>query len=214
MWRININRHEGSMLKYYAIKAIEFAMNKTLSMDDTIAEKLRPLNGAIIQWIILPLNQSIWIHCHEKKLTLSLTETTPNTTIQANPIHLMKLGLFNPSKTRQLFENDIIISGDLDIAEAFQKLFQSMDIDWERHLSRLIGNPLTYYLSEFSKKTVDFAKNQEQSMQANLTEYLQEEIHLFPPREALDDFFNDIFELTLAVERLEAKIELKIHEKH
>ena len=45
-----------------------------------------------------------------------------------------------------------------------------------------------------------------ESMRRDVTEYLQEELRAFPPREEVNDFFNDIDELSLRVERLAAHV--------
>ena len=50
-------------------------------------------------------------------------------------------------------------------------------------------------------------------MKANVTEYLQEEANVFPPKEEVEDFFSDIDELALAADRLEAKFRL-LYEKN
>ena len=51
-------------------------------------------------------------------------------------------------------------------------------------------------------------------MRQNVTEYLQEELRAFPSRNELDDFYNDIDELSLDVERLQAHVNqlLSAHE--
>jgi ubiquinone biosynthesis accessory factor UbiJ len=43
-------------------------------------------------------------------------------------------------------------------------------------------------------------------MQLNMTEFLQEELRVVPSKNELDDFFNDVDELRLSVERLQAHI--------
>ena len=46
-------------------------------------------------------------------------------------------------------------------------------------------------------------------MQQNLTEYLQEETKHLPAREEIEDFFDDVDNLKLRLDRLQAKMKIK-----
>ena len=48
-------------------------------------------------------------------------------------------------KERALFSGDVTIHGDTDTGQAFQAILETMEVDWEEHLSTLVRLLETYY---------------------------------------------------------------------
>ena len=133
-------------------------------------------------------------------------EGQADTIIHSNPIGLIRLSLLPASKARSLFNDKIRMSGDIELGQQVKKLFDDMDIDWEGHLAHFTGDVVAHQIGSFVRKGMEFKKQFSHSMRHNMTEYLQEELRVFPSRNELDDFFNDVDELSLNVERLQAHI--------
>ena len=65
---------------------------------------------------------------------------------------------------------------------------------------------VAYQVGSLVRQSLAFKRQISESLRYNVTEYLQEELRVFPPREEINDFFNDIDELWLNVERIEAGV--------
>ena len=195
------------MIKKYSLIALQKAINHALALDETMPAKLTALNDRVLKLIITPLNFNFFIVFAEGQLTL-LEEFTGqiDTTIQSSPLGLIRLSLLPASKVRSLFNDKITISGDVDLGQQVKQLFDQIDIDWEGHLAQFTGDAIAYKLGSVVRQGMTITQRFGESMRHNITDYLQEELGAFPPREEVNDFFNDIDELSLHVERLSAHI--------
>jgi ubiquinone biosynthesis protein UbiJ len=195
------------MLKKYSLKALEVAINQTLGLDEHMPEKLQQLNEKVIEMVVSPLNVRFYIQFNNGKLLLlDEFEGQANTIIHSNPLGLIRLSLLPASKARSLFNDKIRMSGDIELGQAVKKLFDEIDIDWEGHLAQFTGDVVAHQIGSFLRKGWEFQKKFTQSMQQNVTEYLQEELRAFPPRNELIDFYNDVDDLAMQVERLDAQL--------
>ena len=98
------------------------------------------------------------------------------------------------------------MTGDTELGQQVKKLFDEMDIDWEGHLAHFTGDVVAHQIGSFVRKGMAFKKQFDESMRQNVTEYLQEELRIVPSRNELDDFFTEVDELSLSVERLQAHV--------
>lgn len=195
------------MIKEYTLIALQKAINYALSLDDTSLNRIKKLDNKTLQIIILPLNISFFMLFKEQKI-----ELLPNfngkidVSIKSNPIGLIKLSLLPSSKARSLFNDKIKISGDIELGQEIKKLFDNIDIDWESHLAQFTGDVAAHQIGSIFREGQVLKNRVINSMQRNITEYLQEEIIELPPKEEINDFFNDVDELSLRTERIAAHI--------
>ncbi|MCL9683016.1 ubiquinone biosynthesis accessory factor UbiJ [Legionella maioricensis] len=195
------------MLKKYSLKALQKAINQAMSLDEQMPNKLQALDGKVLEMIITPLNVNFFIQFKEgEMLLLDRYEEHPDTIIHSNPIGLIRLSLLPASKARSLFNDKVRMSGDIELGQNVKKLFDEMDIDWEGHLAHFTGDVVAHQIGSLVRKGMEFKKQFSQNMRQNVTEYLQEELRVFPSRNELDDFYNDVDELSLNVERLQAHV--------
>lgn len=195
------------MIKKYSLTLLQKAINHALALDESMPAKLQALEGKVLEIIISPLNVNFFILFTQNELHLQVdNEGSADTIIRSSPLGLIRLSLLPASKMRSLFNDNVRISGDMELGQAVKKLFDELDIDWEGHLARFTGDVVAYQLGSFVRQGLDFKRQIGSSMRHNLTEYLQEELNVFPPREEINDFFNDVDALALSVERLAAHV--------
>lgn len=202
------------MIKYLTLKTLQKAINHALSLDAGAQVKLNALNGKTLEVIITPLKVRFFIHFSRGKLRLYTEYTgTVDTLIESSPVGLIRLSLLPGSKVRSLFNDDIKLSGDVTLGQEVKRLFDELDIDWEGHLAQFTGDVVAYQIGSFVREGLRFKQQAATSIKQSMTEFLQEEVQWLPPREEIEDFFTEVDELSLTVERLEAHIHhLKRHE--
>ena len=195
------------MIKQYSLTVLQKAINLALALDESMPSKIQALDGKVLEVIISPLDVHFFIRFTQHELQLHVENDGPaDTIIRSSPLGLIRLSLLPASKMRSLFNDDIRISGDVELGQNVKKLFDEVDIDWEGHLARFTGDVVAYQVGSFFRQGFAFKQQMSASMRHNLTEYLQEELRIFPPREEVNDFFKDVDDLSLSVERLAAHI--------
>ncbi len=195
------------MIKKYSLNLLQKAINHALKLDESMPLKLKALNGKVLKIIISPLNVYFFMRFSKSELQL-LAEYNKHidTIINSSPMGLIRLSLLPASKARSLFNDKIKISGDVELGQHVKQLFDEIDIDWEGHLAQFTGDIIAHNVGSIIRRGLAFKEQLNTSIRLDLSEYLQEELRVFPPKEEIEDFFNDIDELSLSVERLDAKI--------
>ncbi|WP_131778252.1 ubiquinone biosynthesis accessory factor UbiJ [Legionella bozemanae] len=195
------------MLKKYSLKALQIAINKAARLDEHMPAKLQALDNKTLEMIISPLNVNFFILFKDGEIILlNSYDRGADTIIHSNPLGLIRLSLLPASKARSLFNDKIRMTGDTELGQHVKKLFDEMDIDWEGHLAHFTGDVVAHQIGSFVRKGMAFKKRLDDSMRQNMSEYLQEELRLFPTKYELEDFFVEVDELSLSVERLQAHI--------
>ena len=195
------------MIKEYTLLALQKAINHALALDEATPDKLEKLDGKIIEVIISPLDVFFFITFVDKKLRLMAScQDTPDVVIHSNPIGLIRLSILPASKSRSLFNDKVKITGDLELGQQLKKLFDELDIDWEGHLAEFTGDVVAHQIGSIFRGGRELKRKVTKSLKRNVTEYLQEEARETPPVEEVEDFYNDIDELTLRTERLSAHV--------
>jgi len=205
------------MIKKYSLKALEQAINFALALDEQTPEKIAALQGKIVEMIISPLDVNFFIRFEDGQL--KLLDDSPiaaDTQIHSSPIGLIRLSFLPASQARSLFNDSVRMSGDMELGQSVKKLIDDLDIDWEGHLAHFTGDVVAHQIGSLFRQGHAFQQRIRDSLRNNLGSYLQEEARLFPPREEADDFFHDIDQLSMDVERLEAQINVltAAHETH
>ena len=195
------------MIKQYSLTVLQKAVNHALSLDESMPAKIQALHGKVLEIIISPLNVGFFMRFMQNELLLLADyDALPDAIIRSSPLGLIRLSLLPASKVRSLFNDKIRISGDVELGQQVKQLFDEIDIDWEGHLAQFTGDVVAYQVGSLVRQGLAFKKQFSESMRRDVTEYLQEELRAFPPREEVNDFFNDIDELSLRVERLAAHV--------
>lgn len=196
-------------LKSYTLIALQKAVNHALALDELSAEKIAELDGKRLKIIIAPLNVHFFILFINQEMILKTEDIgIPDTIIHSSPLGLIRLSLLPSSKVRSLFNDKIRISGDVEIGQKVKKLFDELHIDWEGHLAYFTGDVVAHQIGNFMRHGISFKRRLSDSFRQNLTDYLHDECRLFPSQQELEDFYTEIDELNLSVERLAAHIAL------
>ena len=197
------------MIKHYSLKALEKAINRVLILDEEAPAKVAGLHGKTLELIVRPLNVNFFISFEGGGLLLlDQYAGTPDTIIHSSPLGLIRLSILPASKARSLFNDKVRMSGDIELGQAVKELFDGLDIDWEGHLANFTGDVCAYQIGSILRHAKGFQEKIHRALGQDAREYVQEELRLFPGREELDDFFADVDEVALKVERLDAQIQL------
>ena len=197
------------MIKNYSLIVLQKAINHALALDDGMPAKIQALDGKVLEIIISPLNVNFFIQFTQHELRLLADYSgEPDTIIRSSPLGLIRLSVLPASKVRSLFNDKIRMTGDVELGQQVKTLFDEIDIDWEGHLARFTGDVVAFQVGSLFRQGLAFKRQLGESLRHDVTDYLQEELRAFPSREEVNDFFNDIDDLSLRVERTAAHLRL------
>ncbi|MCL5272618.1 MAG: SCP2 sterol-binding domain-containing protein, partial [Gammaproteobacteria bacterium] len=192
-------------MKQSIAKLVSKAINTYLSADEESHVRLKKLAGKTILVEILPFHYKFYLICSRKEIkVLSEYSDMPDVTVSGTPLQLLSISLASENRQR-FFAEDVSITGDAIVGQQLIELFDHIKIDWTSISANFIGEVPAYHLNKGISRIKQWAATTKSSIGRQLSEYLHEEALLFPPKEEIKDFFNDIDELNMHVERLSAK---------
>ena len=80
-------------------------------------------------------------------------------------------------------------------------------MDWEAPLVDALGDVAGHQLAQLLRHAFAWGKQASTSLTRQLEEFIHEEARLSPPRLEVEDFYRDVQELGLRVDRLQSRTE-------
>jgi len=192
------------------IKAMEKTFNRYLSLDNDSSQLLKPLIGKVMGIHIKRPKVAIFFAFHATGVQLSTEPPEAvNTEIYTTLFQLMRLKWKPLSNSASSLVNaQFHITGEVETAQLFNELFEKHHIDWEEHLSKIIGDVAAYKMMQLLRKPTGFLKTNTEKFSKDVTDYCQEEIMILPSNNEVEIFRRDVDALRLQIDRLQAKTTL------
>jgi ubiquinone biosynthesis protein UbiJ len=188
------------------LASFETLINKALALDAASTSQVKSLTGKCITIENTSLHFTFFITVIESQLRLqSIFEGTPDTTLKGSTKAFMSM-LMSRDKTVAMLANDIEIIGDANCAQTLQTIFSELEIDWEAQLSNITGGIVAHEISNIARTVNNWSKNAFSHFASDIKEYMDEEAPFKTPRGKVDDYLNEIDELKLRIDRMDAHI--------
>ncbi len=190
------------------LNILEKALHHYIHLDPQTRVRLRHCAGKVIAlditgWRVIYLeivDDTLKLHAH--------CTQTPDTILRGE-----FLALFGTlRKDKPTFSKQIIIEGDIELGQALKQVFVDLHIDWEDYLARYCGDVIAHQLCRYWHIGTRWGRQAATDWRQNISEYLQEEARYCPPREELEDFFQQVSVLRDDVERLQARVQHLLRE--
>jgi len=189
------------------IITLDKAINAYLQLGDNVIEKLEKLDDNLIAIELRGLNMNLYFLRDNDRLSVrSFADETPDAIISATPLTLAQMAVQN-NPDKALFAGQMKITGNIEAAQALQDILSGADIDWEEHLSSLVGDVMAHQVGRGVRGIFSWASNSQTSLQADLSDYLLHEAKLLPDREDLNNFLNDVDTLRSDIERFSVRLD-------
>ena len=125
------------------------AFNQYISLDPEAPDKLRAFDGKLICIDIRGPNRRLYLYVNGDRFTVAEQhEAEPDAIISGSPAALFKLGV-NRDASPIFFKGEVDMRGDTRLGRQFKALLADMQIDWEEHLSRLIGDAAAHHHRQY-----------------------------------------------------------------
>ena len=183
--------------------SLETALNLVLRLDPEILPRLGTLSGHVIA--IEPSGIAMTFYLLPKPggiQVMDRCETEPSVRIRATPA-----ALFRQWRGRRARGGEIVIEGDVGVGREFQTILARLDIDWEEQLSRVVGDVVARRLGGLWDGLRAWSGRTGDVLLRDGGEYLQQELRVLPPRQAIEQFLNAVDLLREDADRLAARVE-------
>jgi ubiquinone biosynthesis accessory factor UbiJ len=194
------------VIKPMLIGVLESALNNYLALDSNSHTFLAPLVGKTIAITIQPFNETIYLcPSHDSIQCLDVCLDQPDTRIIGSPWSLGLMGL-SAKPMRSIFSGAVTIEGDTHTGRKFQDLFAKLDINLEAKLARYTGDTFAHSIGQIFRSSHDWGKESIETLQLNVSEFLQEETRELPAGPEIEIFFRQVDTLRMDCDRLQSRM--------
>ena len=186
---------------------LDAVINRYLSMDPEVAEKLAALEGRVIAVEITGINKKLYFFPHQAGMDVAEHyQDEADTTLRGSPLALLKMST-SKDVAPLMLKGEVEIEGDVRLGRNFKKILSEMDIDWEEYAARIIGDAPAHHLASLTKKIMSWGRQAGSDLAADVSEYLQEESRDVVSKPELEKFYQDVDTLRNQLDRVQARLE-------
>ena len=179
------------------------ALNKYIALDPQADMSL--LAGNVLCLDLTDTGKKLFFIFDKDLVSVEMSyDGKPDATIFASPVDLAKLFA---SKETKLLDDNVRMEGKVRFAGDVQKLFSSLDVDWEEQLSRLTGDVFAHHAGKAFGSVKSLAKDITKNLSLNTSEYLKEEARVLAVPERVERFCESVDDIVMHVDRLSVRIE-------
>lgn len=188
------------------IAHVETLINKALSLDEETLCSLATLKGKVIGFEFINTNLTVYLLPCETGLMMQTDyQEKPDVLIKGTPTNFIKM-LASSKDKKGTLPTDMQIIGDIGLAQRFQEIMQSVEIDLEEPLSKWVGDSMAYQIGKFIRGTTRFATNTSKTLANDMSEYLRFEINMLPDDLLVEEFNKEVDVLRDDVDRFEQRL--------
>lgn len=190
-----------------ALAALEAALNRALELAPGSRQELERLSecvfalhctAPVVDVYLQPSAQGIRLMgIHDGEVTTSVRGEASDFTELAT----------SKDPTATLINGKLELQGDSAPLIELQQILANLDPDWEAPLVNTLGDVTGHQLAQMLRGAFSWGRQASDSLGRQLDEFIHEEARLSPPRLELEDFYQDVRDLGLRVERLQSRTE-------
>lgn len=202
----------ANTLTIAALASAEKMLNAALRYDPATRIGLAQLEGKILAVQITAPALKFFVMAMDDELRLMGNwEGDVDTRITGS---LLALAQLSQTETHNLKDSGVTVMGDLSLLADLQRLMKNLDIDWEEMLSQFTGDIIGHQTAQMIRAKFGWAKDRAKNAQRLTGEFLTEELKALPGEPELEDFYRQVDDLRLAVDRAAARVEAIINRKN
>ena len=204
----------GSTLKAGLLMALESAINNSLDYDPATRQKLGSLDGKVLALACTRPNVTVYVLFVGEHVELwSLFEGASDATLSGNASAFLQLWRARKKPTA-LADSGVTLTGDSGVMQTIQAISRDMEIDWEALLAEHTGDIVAHQLGQAVRGAGYWLRSVRREAERLVSEYLQYETHTIPSRHDVQRFCNEVDDVTLRTDRLQARLDALLKERH
>ena len=195
------------LLSATALATVERAINTALRAAPDTAAKLAVHTGRLVAVEVTLPPLSVYALIVEDGVELyHRSDAQADITIQGSPVDIAAQ-LLNWKTRPSVIGGPVRIEGNRELLQELQQLALQLDIDWGALLEPITGSELAQQLDYGARRFFGWARETATRLVEQIGDYASNESALMPSRRERYEFGQDIDELRMDVDRLEARIQ-------
>lgn len=196
------------MISQVLTSTLEVMINKTLALSttDSSLEKLTQKTLTLqLEELGFPLSFSVCNTTERPQVVVTTLTERADCTIKTSISTLRELKA-EQQITELIKQDKLDLTGDIKVAQQFASLAENLDIDWQSELANHIGDIPTHKLIQLGQRVtakVQFAAKQ---IKSDASEYIVHEKRLVVTRSQIDQFNQQVIEVSKQVDELNQRI--------
>lgn len=183
--------------------ALEASLNRYLVLDPDAVSRAGRLRGKVVQLQVVGLDISVFFLFLEDRINLLEDfDGDVDVVISGAPLSLISVA----RGTRGIHDGDVVLAGDIEIAQQFGRLFASLDVDWEEHLSKIAGDTVAHQIGRMARSGSLWAARTRNKLRSNTADYLRDESDHLPHDWELEEYSCAVDDLRDRVDRLVKRV--------
>lgn len=195
-----------------ALAGVEQLINKTLAYDPGTRIGLQKIAGQVVavhmtapdvRFFVMPDSDGLCLMAQwDGEIDTHIRGSLPALARLANQdIYTLK-------------DSGVRVMGKTALLADWQALLKNIDIDWEEILTEFLGDIVGHQAAQMIRSKLHWAGARVNSGQRLMSEFLTEELKSIPGKIELEDFYQQVDNLRLAVDRTAARVEKLLKEKN
>ena len=190
-----------------ALAGLEGAMNRALQLAPGARHELAELDDCVFRLQCTAPEVDLYLQAGSRGIRLmGVYEGEVTTTVRGVASDFTELATAEDAAA-SLINGKLAIEGDSAPLLALQKTLSALDLDWEAPLVDTLGDVAGHQLAQILRGVFRWSKQASGSFLRQLEEFIHEEGRLSPPRLEVEDFYRDVADLGMRVERLQSRAE-------
>jgi ubiquinone biosynthesis protein UbiJ len=188
-----------------AIATLETALNRALQLAPHSAAGLGQLSDCVFALHCTSPSLDVYLQPAADGIRLmGLYDGPVTTSVRGEASDFTEL-VTSTDPTATLINGQLELQGDSAPLIELQQILATLDIDWEAPLVSTLGDVAGHQVAQMLRGAFAWGKQASGSLARQLDEFIHEEARLTPPRLELEDFYRDVQELGLRVDRLQSR---------
>jgi len=195
--------------------ALEIAINKTLALSTANVSLEKSIQKTItieLAELGFPLSFTVCNTIENPKIMVTALTDRADCTINTSISTLRELKA-EQQLTELIKQDKLDLTGDIKVAQQFASLAQNLDIDWQTELANHIGDIPTHKLMQLGKRVSAKVRFAVKQINADAGEYIVHEKRLVVTSSQIEQFNQQVVEVSKQVDALEQRISKLVNHK-
>jgi ubiquinone biosynthesis protein UbiJ len=193
-------------LQTAVLAAVEAGLNRALQLSQEGRHELGELRDCVFALHCTAPVMDVYLQPGAERIRLMGTYEGPVTTRVRGSASDFAEVLTAADTTAALINGQLELEGDSAPLVRLQQIVAGLEMDWEAPLVEVLGDVAGHQLAQSLRAAYGWGSQASSSLTRQVGEFIHEEARLCPPRLELEDFYRDVRELSLRVERLESRL--------
>ncbi len=188
-----------------ALAAVEAAANRALALSPRSMTELALLEDCVFAFHCTAPSLDFYLHPGAQGIRFTGRHQGPVTTRITGEASDFTALAYSSDPAATLINGGLSLAGNSAPLIELQQILARLDMDWEAPLVASLGDVAGHQLAQFLRHAFSWSKQASTGLARQLGEFIHEEARLSPPRLEVEDFYRDVQELGLRVDRLESR---------